>query len=146
MYSIFYEKLYTFEKMTKNISLNWTQGILLSTPIQYLCVNKFNGCIILVLVCWYVDLVRDNFNNTCQIFALWNKASSDKLHLAVSHCALYPIHLLAIHFEPSNTGHALWCVNISGSPFRKRLYQTNPSPLSGNIEIPAKGHTVAPPK
>ena len=73
-------------------------------------------------------------------------ASSNNPHFAVFHWGLYPTHLFPIHLPPSNTGHALWPDWISGSAFRKRLYQTIPSPNSGNTDTPAKGQTVAPPR
>ena len=73
-------------------------------------------------------------------------ASSNSPHFAVFHWGLYPTHLFPIHLPPSNTVHALCNDWISGSAFRKRLYQTIPSPNSGNTDTPAKGQTVAPPK
>ena len=73
-------------------------------------------------------------------------ASSNNPHFAVFHWGLYPTHLFPIHLPPNNTGHALWPDWISGSAFRNRLYQTIPSPNSGNTDTPAKGQTVAPPR
>ena len=73
-------------------------------------------------------------------------ASSNNPHFAVVHWGLYPTHLFPIHLPPSNTVHALCNDWISGSAFRKRLYQTIPSPNSGNTDTPANGQTVAPPK
>ena len=119
---------------------NWNLTVLYILSIKYLqTMVKFSGNSI-------IRISLDGLNSIIQIFVWLNKVSSDKLHFAVSHWLLYPIHLLPIHLVPSNIGHALWCVCISGSSFRKRLYQMIPSPLSGKTEIPANGQTVAPPK
>ena len=112
----------------------------------YLAKNIYKQWLRLTIENTFIRISVGALNGMIQIFVWLNKVSSDKLHFAVSHWLLYPIHLLPIHLVPSNIGHALWCVCISGSSFRKRLYQMIPSPLSGKTEIPANGQTVAPPK
>ena len=46
---------------------------------------------------------------------------------------------------PSITGQALWIDIKSASLFLNTLYHIIPEPFSGNVKVPAKGHTVAPP-
>ena len=56
------------------------------------------------------------------------------------------MNLVPMNLRPRTREHDMWVEKSSSLPFLCRLNHNIPSPLSAEIEIPAQGKTVEPPK